>query len=53
MAKRKLKEKDIKEHLQKEGFREIRDAEKLTKWYQRASERPSCLKAAKKEKIKS
>ncbi|NWF97344.1 MAG: hypothetical protein HXY52_00175 [Nitrospirae bacterium] len=52
MAKRKLKEKDIKEHLQREGFREIRETEKLTKWYKKASERPSCLGVIHKKKIK-
>ncbi len=53
MAKRTIKEKEITEHLQREGFKEIREAEKLAKWYKKASERPSCLKAVQRKKIKS
>ncbi len=53
MAKRIIKEKEITDHLQREGFKEIREAEKLAKWYKKASERPPCLKAVQREKIKS
>ena len=53
MAKRKLKEKDIVSYLQNEGFKEIKEEEKLTGWYKKASERPSCLKTVQKRRIKS
>lgn len=53
MAKRTIKEKEIVEHLQTEGFKEIKISEKVAKWYKKASERPSCLKVTKKQKIKS
>jgi len=29
------------------------EAEKSAKWYKKASERPSCLKAEKKQKVKN
>lgn len=45
MAKRKLKEKEIIEHLEAEGFREVRRNEKNTEWYKRASQKPECLTA--------
>jgi hypothetical protein len=53
MAKRAIKEKEITVHLRDEGFKEIGEVEKLSKWYKKASERPFCLKAAKKQKVKS
>jgi hypothetical protein len=53
MAKRVAKEKEILEHLKAEGLRENKISEKSAKWYKKASERPSCLRATKKEKIKS
>ncbi len=53
MAKRIIKEKEVIDHLQKEGFREIKDTEKLAKWYKKASEYPSCLKAVQKKRIKN
>lgn len=43
MAKRKLKEKEIIEHLGAEGFKEVRRNEKNTEWYKRASKKPECL----------
>lgn len=52
MAKR-IKEKEIIERLVVEGFKEIKASEKLAKWYKKASERPSCLRAVQKRKIKS
>jgi hypothetical protein len=53
VAKKIAKEKEILAHLKAEGLREIKISEKSAKWYKKASERPSCLRAAKKEKIKS
>jgi len=53
MAKRTIKEKEIVEHLQAEGFKEIKISGKTVKWYKKASERPSCLKAVQKRKVKS
>jgi len=53
MAKRTIKEKEIIDHLQKERFKELKEVEKNTKWYKKASERPSCLKAVLREKIKN
>jgi hypothetical protein len=53
MAKRAIKEKEVVTHLQNEGFKEIKEVEKHAKWYKKASERPSCLKATLKTKIKS
>ena len=52
MAKRVIKEKDIISYLQNEGFKEIKGKEKITKWYKKASERPSCLRATQRAKIK-
>jgi len=52
MAKRKIREKEIIEHLQAEGFKEIKISEKPAKWYKKASERPSCLRT-KKQRIKN
>lgn len=51
MAKRTIREKEVMDHLQREGFKEIKDTTKLTKWYKEASERPSCLKSLHKKKI--
>ena len=45
MAKRKLKEKEIIEHLETEGFREVGHNEKKTEWYKKASKKPECLVA--------
>jgi hypothetical protein len=53
MAKRTVKEKEILDHLQGEGFKEIKEAEKLAEWYKKATERPSCLRAVQKKKTKS
>lgn len=53
MAKRTIKEKEIVEHLQGEGFKEVKVSEKSAQWYKKASERPSCLKAVQKRKVKS
>lgn len=53
MVKRTVKDKEITEYLRGEGFMEVRVEEKQTKWYKKASERPSCLKAVRKEKIKN
>ena len=53
MAKREIKEKDIIIHLQNEGFKEIKEGEKLSQWYKKASARPSCLKSAQRAKIKN
>ena len=53
MAKRTIGEKEIIGHLRGEGFKEIKATEKVAKWYKKASERPSCLRAIKKERIKS
>ncbi|MBI4688813.1 MAG: hypothetical protein HY754_00850 [Nitrospirae bacterium] len=43
MAKRSIKEKEIIGYLKEEGFKEIKVAEKHSKWYKKASQRPSCL----------
>jgi hypothetical protein len=53
MAKRTIKKKEIAQYLQEEGFREIQISEKSAKWYKKASEHPSCLKAEKKQKVKN
>jgi len=53
MAKGTIKRKEIVEYLKGDGFKEIKAAEKHTKWYKKASERPSCLRVVQKEKIKS
>lgn len=50
MAKRKVTEKEIIEFLRAEGFREVKESDKKTSWYKKASKRPSCLKATHKEK---
>ncbi|WP_333655672.1 hypothetical protein [Dissulfurispira sp.] len=43
MAKRKLKEKEIIEHLKAEGFKEVGINVKKTSWYKKASEKTACL----------
>ncbi len=54
MAKRKLKEKEIIDHLKAEGFREVGTDEKKTNWYRKASEKPACLiRRGKSSVIKS
>ena len=50
MAKRTLKEKEVVNYLQGEGFKEIK-ADKVADWYEKASKRPSCLKVTQKKKI--
>ena len=35
MAKRTINEKEIIGSLQEEGFKEIKEVEKLTKWYKK------------------
>lgn len=45
MAKRKLKEKEIIEHIEAEGFKEVGRNEKNTEWYKKASLKPECLTA--------
>lgn len=52
MAKRSVKEKEVIDYLKEKGFKEIKIAEKHTRWYKKASEHTSCLKAVQKEKIK-
>ncbi len=52
MAKRRIKEKEIIEHLGEEGFREVKVAERQSKWYKKASESPSCLKAVQRKEVK-
>lgn len=49
MVKRQIKENDITTYLKEQGFKEIKAEEKETAWYKKASERPSCLKIAKKK----
>jgi hypothetical protein len=44
MAKRIIKGKEIIDHLRAEGFKEIKEAEKLLPWYKKASEYAPCLK---------
>jgi hypothetical protein len=53
MAKRKVTEKDIVEFLQAEGFREVKEADKNTPWYKKASKQPSCFKSDHREKSNS
>ncbi len=53
MAKRTIKEKGIIEYLKEEGFKEIKEAEKIEKWYKKASTCPSCLKVEQKRKIQN
>jgi hypothetical protein len=43
MAKRRLKEKEIIEHLKVEGFKEVGANEKKMSWYKKASEKSACL----------
>jgi hypothetical protein len=50
MAKRTIKQKEVIDYLQKEGFKEIKESEKSAKWYKKASEYPSCLKAVQKKR---
>ncbi len=50
MAKRAIKEKEIIDLLQKEGFKEIKEAEKKQQWHKIASKRPTCFTAIPKEK---
>ena len=52
MAKGTIKEKEMIYYLHQEGFKEIKESEKSDKWYKKASERPSCLKAVQKRRIK-
>jgi hypothetical protein len=52
MAKKAANEKELLEHLKAEGLREVKISEKSAKWYKKASERPSCLRATKKDKSK-
>jgi hypothetical protein len=52
MVKKTVKENEIKEYLKGEGFKEVRASEKNARWYKKASEPSSCLKAVQKEKIK-
>ena len=35
MAKKTIKEKEIIDHLQGEGFKEIKATEKIAKWYKK------------------
>lgn len=49
MVKKPIKEKDITAYLKEQGFKEIKVEEKETAWYKKASERPLCLKTAKKK----
>ena len=53
MAKRTIKEKNVISHLENEGFKELSESEKLTEWYKKATERPSCFKTPLKTKIKT
>ena len=50
MVKSGIKEKEIIEHLSEEGFKEVRVVERQAKWYKKASEHPSCLKAVQRKK---
>ena len=52
MAERTISEKEVKEHLRAEGFKEIKAAEKESAWYKKASQQPSCFKAVRKEKLR-
>lgn len=52
MAKGAIKAKGIADYLHTEGFKEIKIAEKHSKWYKKASEKPSCLKESTKKKVK-
>lgn len=50
MAKRTIKEKELLEFLHAIGCKEIKEIDKTTAWYKKASKRPSCLKAVHKQK---
>lgn len=52
MAKGTIKEKEITSYLHHEGFKEIKVEEKHSKWYKKASEKPSCLREPVKKKVK-
>lgn len=43
MAKMKLTEKEIIEHLHAEGFKKVGAAERKTGWHKKALEKPGCL----------
>lgn len=43
MAKRKLTEKEIIDHLHAEGFKKVGAVEKKTGWHKKALENPGCL----------
>lgn len=43
MAKRKLKEKEIIEHLLANGFKTVGSKEKSSAWYKKAADKPECL----------
>jgi hypothetical protein len=51
MAKKAVKEKELLEFLHAAGCREITENDRHSEWYKKASKKPSCLKAALKEKI--
>ena len=55
MAKTKLKVKDIIAFIEKEGGREVTEADKKTDWYKFAFKMPSCFKtkAPRKSGIKA
>ena len=52
MAKRVIKEKDVKEFLLTAGFKEVNESDKASSWYKKAAKQPSCLKNASTSKIK-
>ena len=43
VAKETMKEELLVEHLQKEGFSEIKESDKRAPWYKKAAEIASCL----------
>lgn len=43
MAKRKLTEKEILEHLHAEGFKKVGAAEKKTAWYKKTLGKSECI----------
>lgn len=51
MVKRKLKEKEIMEHLRSEGFKEVGSKEKKAAWYKKASDKPECLSKRRKSSL--
>jgi hypothetical protein len=53
MAKTIIKEKEVIDHLQRVGFKEVKESEKSFKWYKKATEYPSCLRAVRKKKTTS